>query len=96
MVANNAVGDEVLKSVHDACAHLLADDSFPKRAAVPVPVADASDEFPATRVLGPPARARTSLLDPDPWVDEYELLKSAESNLARSFRSSRRRTTRRM
>jgi serine/threonine-protein kinase len=74
MVANNAVGDEVLKPVRDCCANLPADDSVPKRAAVPAPVADAPEELPATRVLGPPARGRTSRLDPDPWVDEYELL----------------------
>jgi serine/threonine protein kinase len=74
MVANNAVGDEVLKPVRDSCANLPADDSLPKRAAVPQPVADASEELPPTRELGPPARGRPSLPDPDPWVDEYELL----------------------
>jgi serine/threonine-protein kinase len=61
-------------ALFDEVDELLADDSFPKRAAVPEPVPDAWEELRATRDLNPPPNARTPLRDPDPWVDEYELL----------------------
>jgi serine/threonine protein kinase len=58
----------------DEVDDLLADDSFRKHAKMPEPEADASEELPATRALGRAAKGRPSLPDPDPWVDEYELL----------------------
>jgi serine/threonine-protein kinase len=58
----------------DEVDDLLADDSIPKQTTRPEPAADASEELAATRDPGPPAKGRTSLPDPDPWVDEYELL----------------------
>jgi serine/threonine protein kinase len=53
---------------------LLDDDSFAEQATEPESKADASADLPATRDLGPPAKAPTPLREPDPWIDHYELL----------------------
>jgi hypothetical protein len=82
----------------DDADDLVADDSFPKGATVRKAVPDASAMF-VTRDLDPPAKARTLRRDPDPWVDEYELLGASSTRPGswglgewpRPLRSGRRR-----
>src|SRR5262249_18760983 len=63
-------------ALFDEVDELLADDSFSEPATVVGGEASVAEELPATGDPGPSGQVRTPLSNPDPWLDQYELLET--------------------